>query len=248
VLDGDPRWLRVLFPIGGLFGLWACYQFSRIRWRSGARPDSADGRGVWREVRATWRDVLKVFRTDRAFYRYEVGYMLYGFGFLMFWPITVLFAEGDLGLSYSDWTSARGVAWPLGIMIATPFAGRLCDRFGVVRSTAASFVLLAAVFGYMAFVTSGIGLIIGFALFGIAMAGVDVGWSLGPLHFAPAGRSRSYAGIHVAMVGVRSVFAPMLGYAMLKWFGFTAACLFAATLVVLGSGVLWLFVPRAAPE
>ena len=67
------------------------------------------------------------------------------------------------------------------------------------------------------------------------------------LHFAPKGRSRSYAGIHVAMVGVRSLFAPMFGYTMLKEVGFQAACLTAATLVLCGSALLLLFVPREAP-
>ncbi|MEE8106290.1 MAG: MFS transporter [Planctomycetota bacterium] len=247
VLDGDPRWLRFLFPLGGLLGLWACFLLARIRWRHGARPAIADGDGMWREVRGTWGNVLTVFRTDRAFFKYEAGYMLYGVGFLMFWPIMVLFAEGDLGLSYGSWTSARGVAWPLGIMVATPFAGRLCDKIGVVRSTALAFALLGSVFASMAFVKTEFGLIAGFAFFGIAMAGVDVGWSLGPLHFAPKGRSRSYAGIHVAMVGVRSLFAPMFGYTMLKEVGFQAACLTAATMVLCGSAVLLLFVPRNAP-
>ena len=154
------------------------------------------------------------------------------------------FAEGDLGLSYGSWTSARGVAWPLGIMVATPFAGRLCDKIGVVRSTALAFALLGFVFVSMAFVKTEFGLIAGFAFFGIAMAGVDVGWSLGPLHFAPEGRSRSYVGIHVSMVGVRSLFAPFFGYTMLKEFGFQTACLVAASMVMCGSAMLWLFVPR----
>ena len=246
LLDRDPRWLRVLFPACALLSIAGLFRLSRIRWRGWKRRhrERVRGAGAWAAFMNAWRDAFRILRHDRPFRTYEIGFMLYGFGFLMFVPQAVVYAEQDLELSYDAWTWARGVAFPVGIGLTAVFAGRLSDRFGVVRMTAAAFALLGGVFLSMPHVETETAVIVVWGVFGIVMAAVDVGWSLGPLHFAPEGRASAYAAVHFGLVGVRSVFAPGLGYLLKSGVSFTFACSVSALFAFGASLTVAVFVSR----
>ncbi|MCZ6786775.1 MAG: hypothetical protein O7E54_06375, partial [Planctomycetota bacterium] len=242
----DPRWLRVLFPVCALLSMAGLFRLGRIRWRGWKRRHAKRerGAGAWAAFVNAWKDAFRILRDDRSFRTYEIGFMLYGFGFLMFVPQAVVYAEQDLGLSYGAWTWARGVAFPVGIGLAAALAGRLSDRFGVVRTTAAAFALLAGVFLSMPHVETEAAVIVVWGLFGIVMAAVDVGWSLGPLHFAPKDRASAYVAVHFGLVGVRSAVAPALGYLLKTGISFTFTCAVSALFAVGASLTVALVVPR----
>ncbi|MGH7163159.1 MAG: hypothetical protein ACREID_06730, partial [Planctomycetota bacterium] len=138
-------------------------------------------------------------------------------------PLVVVFAVEELRLSYGDWTWANGLAFPIAQLLVIPIAGRLSDAAGVVRTTAISFVVLGVFFASLPFVATAGGLIAAHALYGVAMAGVDVGWALGPLRFAPQGRARVYMSVHFSLVGIRSILAPLLGYGIKSLFSLETA-------------------------
>ena len=165
LLNMDPRWLRVVFPVAGLLYLVENVQLSRIRWRRG-RAEHEPGSGF----RASWARCVSLLRDDHQFRRYEIAWTLYGTGFLMSTPMIVVFGESDLQVSYNEWTWAQGVAMPVAGIIGTPFAGRLVDRLGPVRMTALSFVVLSLFFALIPFVTTAVELVAAFALMGFAMA------------------------------------------------------------------------------
>jgi hypothetical protein len=48
---------------------------------------------------------------------------------------------------------------------------------------------------------------------GIALAGANLGWSLGHNDFASPGRAQHYMGVHVTLTGLRGMLAPPLGVA-----------------------------------
>jgi len=224
-LDQDPRAIRALFPCAGLFVIAACFVKSRIRWHRQGRTRRDGGH------RLHFREALR----NRRFMIYELGFMLYGFGFLMSWPLHILFIEGKLQLSYNQYTWAQSVAFPLVQLTAMLFWGRFADRKGVVHMTGAAFTVLALFLASMPFVTGFFSLLAAFCLFGAAMSGVMVGWSLGPLHFAPDGRGTAYTAVHFGCVGIRSVIAPFLGYYVKQKTGsFAVGYLAAAGFVALG--------------
>jgi len=206
-LDADPRAIRWLFPAAGAFVIASCWIKSRIRWRHQHR-DRRPGTHA-----RHFREALR----DRPFLVYELGFMLYGFGFLMSWPLHILFIEGELGLSYNRFTWAQSVAFPVTQLLALFFWGRFADRRGVVHLVGAAFTLLIVFLLLMPFVQGFVTLLLAFSLFGAAMSGVMVAWSLGPLHFAPDGRGHAYVAVHFGCVGIRSVIAPFLGYAIKEW-------------------------------
>ena len=250
LLDRDPRWIRVLFPVCALLSIAGLFRLGRIRWRGWKRRHRERERatGAWAAFANAWREAFRILRHDRAFRTYEIGFMLYGFGFLMFLPQAVVYAEQDLELSYDAWTWARGVAFPVGIGLTAVLAGRLSDRFGVVRTTAVAFGRLGGVFRARLRVETETAVIVVWGLFGVVMAAVDVGWSLGPLHFAPEGRASAYAAVHFGLVGVRSAFAPALGYLLKSGVSFAFACVVSALCAFAASLTVALFVPRRDAE
>jgi MFS family permease len=203
-LDSDPRSLRVLFPFAGVCLALAYSLKARIRWRGQGRDRSPV------ERRGKLRDAL----ANKPFLTYELGFMLYGFGFLMSFPLLVLFMEDELQLNYNEYTLATSVAMPVTQILAMFFWGRLADRIGTIRMTSIAFFLLVCFLILVPFVSGLASLILAFVLFGAAMSGVFIGWSIGPLHFAPEGHGHLYVAVHFSAVGIRSVIAPFLGYAV----------------------------------
>src|ERR1043166_8964678 len=114
-------------------------------------------------------------------------------------------------LTYGEWASAQGLAQPVAYVLTILLWRRLLDRLGVVKTSAAAFALLAVFFATMPFVAGAGQFAALYLLFGVAMALVNLGWSLGPLEFAPAGKARAYTTVHVLAVGIRSAVAPFFG-------------------------------------
>lgn len=241
-LDHDPTALRWLFPLAAVVGIGGHVLLSRIRWRAPRAAVEAGGRGfkaVGRAVARTWRDTRRVLQDDPAFRTYELGFMLYGFGLNMSMSVLILFSEGVLKVSYDDWTTAAGLANPAAYLLTVAFLGRLTDSLGVVRLTTLSFALLTVYFLALPLVTDLTGLVVTYVLFGVSMAGVNLGWNLGPLHFAPPKRSHLYMSVHVALVAFRSTLGPLTGFAIYRLtsarvtFLCSAALVAAAVLVLL---------------
>ena len=232
LMDADRWWVRVLYPAAAIAGMAGFWLHSRIRWRGQRR------RRPPRE-QTTWREVLHILKTDHAFRAYEIGFMVYGVGFLAGWALLFLYAEGPLALSYDQLTNATGYGFPVALMAGSFVWGRMADALGVTRLTALAFLALAIFYLFMLAVTGPGTYLVAFALFGFVMAGVDVGWSLGPIHFAPDGRAHMYAAVHFSLVGIRSCFAPFLGFAIANQFGYRAAFLASATLLVVAACMIW---------
>jgi len=242
LLHADPRWLRVAFPLAGLFGMTEHVLFSRIRWHREGRlavRTTRGARAAWRAFREAWRNAARILREDRAFRTFEVGFMVYGMGLLASQPMIVIYTESDLRLDYSHYTLALGVVEPLVHVVALSVLGRLMDRLGVVRTTALAFLLLTAYFALLLTVSGPVGFIAISGLLGLTMAAVNLGWNLGPLRFAPPGQARAYASVHMSFVGVRSVLAPALGFAVYRLgsprlvFTLSLGCALVAALVML---------------
>jgi MFS family permease len=228
LMDLGPQWTGALYVVAAVLGMAGYWLHGRIRWRGQGRPHTA-------HELPSWREALQILKVDRAFRTYEFGFMVYGIAFLMGWALLFLYAEGPLGLTYNELTNATAYAFPLAWMVGSLVWGRASDRLGVIRLTSLAFFALAAFYVSMQFVTGPWSYLLAFAFWGFSMAGVDVGWSLGPLHFAPDGRAHMYAAVHFALVGIRSCFAPFLGFALAHFYGFRVAFGASATLLVVGA-------------
>lgn len=234
VLNTDPRWLRVVFPLAGVLYFLENSLLSLIRWRRGGRTREP-GPGF----REAWKRSARLLRDDREFRMYQIAWSLYGIGFLASTPMIVVFGESDLQVSYNEWTWAQGVALPVAGIVGTIPAGRLVDRLGPVRTTALSYLVLTVFFVLIPFATSATHLIAGFTLWGLSMSGIGIVWNLGPLAFAREGEGRRYAAAHVALVGLRSVIGPALGYAIAETVSLRATFAVSAVMVFAAGLICW---------
>jgi MFS family permease len=236
LLDHDPRLLRLYFPLAGIAGIVEHVLISRIRWHraEAVRPVEA-GEGFLGHFAASLREGWAILARDRDFRIYETGFMLYGLGFLASHPLVAEFMDRTLHLSYGEATWAMGFAEPVSYLMVALLVGPVLHRIGLLRATAVSFAVLACFFGSLASVATPAAFVALYFVFGGTMAGVNLGWNLGPMKFAPPGRARAYAAVHMVMVGVRITIAPLLGYALSRAVGTRAVFVLSAVLVAAGA-------------
>ncbi len=247
VLDRDARWLRVVFPLAAIFSFGEHWVLSRITWHRHGRTEVRAFRGIATARAAIadgWRRSGRILREDHAFRTFELGFMLYGMGFLASFPMIAIYAERDLGLSTNEWTWATGFAHPVTYVVTIALLGRVVDRLGVVRATGFAFLFLSGFFASLPLVTGAGGMVAAYAALGFVMAAVNLGWNLGPLHFAPIGQGRAYSTVHMWCVGGRSAVAPFIGYVLSEVFSIRVAFLVSAGMVVTGAVTMFALARR----
>jgi MFS family permease len=270
VLQRDPDLFRWVYPVIGILGFGFPLILSRLpRPETGALAgsgaavvsitpgepavvDAAAWRRLINALTAPFREAGETFRHDRAFFWYETNFSIYGVAFIMLSPVVPLYFTEVWRLSYQDITMARVLITSLGVALLGPPAGRLMDVIHPARLCALAFGWLALfplllAFGPLVLPLAPVGAAyLAFVVFSVGMAGVHVGWNVGSIAFAPPGKGGHYQGIHVAMVGIRGVLAPVLGYVLLRWLGYRAVFLTAAVLFLAASASSMLLGRRLA--
>jgi hypothetical protein len=262
LLERDSHAYRYYYIPVGVIGFAGCYLLYRVRLRRlpGAGrgeafvvPPSSRGPSaapelpslVWFRPTALrfasslvnpFAGSLRVLRSDPPFLLYECYFFLYGLAFMMLQPVLPIFLVEHLKVDYSQAATAKGLIMYGMFLPLSPLAGRISDRVGPVRLAAGSFALLA-LFPSALCLTWGLpALYLSFALYGAAMAGVDIAWNMGPIHFAGERDSTVYMGAHTGMVAVRAVVGGPLGMIVMHLAGTPRATfVLAAAFLVAGA-------------
>lgn len=212
LLDRRPEAWPWLMAFAGVVGAWGYANWSKLRRRGLRRaPDAPD--------LIEFGSAIQVLRKDRAFLAFELCFMTYGTGFLMLQPVLPIYLVDEVGISYGEVGLARGLLFWLAMIVAGPVFGRLSDRVGILRSAACAFVLLAGFPLVLLFAPGLAGVNVGFALFGLAMAGVHVAWNLGPIALARGRDPVPYLNAHLGLVGVRALIGMIGGSLLQEHFG-----------------------------
>ena len=156
-------------------------------------------------------------------------------------PVVPLYFVNELDLSYQAISSSRVLIATLGVAVLSPAAGRLMDRLhpvglatlsnAVIAGYPVMLALIAPWFG----VRPDLGAYLAFAVYSVGMAGVNVGWNVGSISFAPDGQGGHYQGIHVALVGIRGLIGPAVGFVVLRLLGFREVFVLAALIFLAAS-------------
>ncbi len=236
LLDADFGTYRLLFVAMALAGL--AHSAIMARMASGISTRSpSDGAGLLRSL-------FRVFSRDRQFAVFEACFMVYGFAFMMILPAIPFFARDILHLRYEQYAFAKGVLAQIGILLLSPFMGISVERIhpfrftGLICLVLAAYPFLIAMGGVVR--AAGIPLFYAaFAVYSVAMAGINVSWNMSSLHFAPPGQAATYQGLHLTLTAARGLVAPLLGNLVLVYFGLTSTFLVSAGLFAL-AGLLFL--------
>ncbi len=171
-----------------------------------------------------------VLRKDRAFFRYEAAFMTYGLGWMICYALLPVLATDRLKMSYTDFADSTQVICPLFMLLAAYPMGWLMDRIGPARMSSFSFAWLTLYPIGLALADSVTDVGLATAIYGSGMAGVHIGWMLGPVTLAPSrDHVAQYVAIHTTLVGVRGIVAQGLGMLIYRLTGsFTWAFVVAA--------------------
>lgn len=237
-------WIFAVAGVGGFIGAYFLVRMERLIDRNDAaqglvngqnlahpvaqegtfRPLEEPGRPVGlRSMRDSVALVMRILREDHTYRKFERNFFVYGIAFLALLPIVPLFLVRDLELDYGTIGIARGLMGQAGLILLTPLLGRLMRRLKPVRFSAGIFAFLSLYPGLLlaaSLLPYALRIPVvfaGFACFGIAMAGVSLSWNLSSIHFAGDEDPSAYQSVHSALVGLRGVGAPVLGYLVITY-------------------------------
>ncbi len=211
-LDLSGAAFRVYLPACAAaqgLGLLLFARLARHARDSGDAVPAAPSTGAWLEP---FRQMHRVLAQDRVFARFQIAFMIYGAGYMICEALLPIFADVKLHMDYSQLAGSTRVVWLISnVLLALPM-GWLMDRFGAERTLALSYVLLAGYPTLLIFAVAPQDVALASVFFGIAMAGVQQGWMLGPVMLAPSPKDVAlYVAIHSTLVGLRGPAFQFLG-------------------------------------
>lgn len=211
-LEHDPQAFRIYMPlacVAHLLGIVALIVVARLHH---AVPVARTTAPLATAVIAPLRGMGAILRADSRFRRYEQAFMTYGMGWMICNALVPVLATEKLRLSYQEYANATQVAQNFGMIAMAIPMGWLMDRVGAARTSALAFLGLTIYPIALMLAANVTHLAVGTVAFGMAMAGVQVGWLLGPVSLAPrSDLVPQYVAIHATLVGVRGVIAQGLG-------------------------------------
>ena len=230
LLRRDFGWWRLIVVVFAVSAAFSSFHLRRCPTR--ALPAS-DARNPFLALRHV--------KHDRVFRLTLIAWMLMGFGNLMMLPLRVEYlANPRYGLDLD----AASIAF---LTAVVPNFTRLCVSrpWGWLFDRVNFFLLRVIVnlgfgVGIVAFFTgeSFTGLVLGSAVFGIAMAGGDVAWSLWVTKLAPPNLVADYMSVHTFLTGVRGVLAPLLAFQLTNVFSFGTLVICSGSLIVVSALML----------
>jgi len=184
--------------------------------------------------------VLLLLWHDRLFGYLCIAQMLIGFANLATIPLRLEFFGSQVrGMGYSPRTVflLATVLPEVARFAAIPLWGRLFDQmnFALMRMS----VSLCFVFSLLTAFSPLLPLqIIGSALFGLAMGGGAIAWSLWVTKLAPAEKTADYMSVHTFLTGFRGIIGPQIAFLLLGGLSFAAIGRLGALMILTSIAML----------
>lgn len=240
-LDADPEAFRTYLPIAALVQLVGVAVLWRLAERGADARPSPTPRWTCAVLVRPVRQMGAVLRGDPVFRRYEQAFMTYGAAFMLCDALLPVLATTKLGMEYRDYAHSTQVILKLATLALMLPMGWILDRFGPVRTSALAFAVLTLYPLLLAVAGGATGVGVASVVYGIGMAGVSMGWMLGPVALAgDAARVPQYVAIHTTLVGVRGIVFQGLGMLLYRLTGsFAWPLLLAAAAFLWAAGQMW---------
>ena len=238
-MERDANAFRVYFPcvaLAQLVGIAVLLGLARLTGMTDQRQP---------ELRASWAGLVRpvlhmgaTLREDRTFLCYERAFMTYGAAFMLCDALLPVLATTRLGLRYEDYAYSTQVVTKVVMLATTLPIGWLHDRIGPVRTSGLAFAVLALYPLLLGIAGGASGVALASIPYGLGMAGVQMGWMLGPVLLAgTADKVPQYVAIHATLVGIRGIVFQGLGMLLYKLTGtFTAPLVLAAIAFIWAAG------------
>ncbi len=241
-MESRPGAFRVYFPLATAVQLVGIVILNWLVRRTDAEhelePQPAPS------LAALLRPVLHmgaVLKADRAFLRYERAFMTYGAAFMLCDGLLPVLATAKLGMHYEDYAHSTLMIGRLVMLIVMLPMGCVLDRIGPVRVSGLSFAVLCAYPVLLLTATGPDGIGVASVVWGVGMAGVTMGWMLGPMVLAGTPEKVPvYVAIHATLVGVRGIVFQFMGMLLYRLTGsFLWPLLVACIAFAWAAGQMW---------
>lgn len=243
-LDHDAWSYTWVLPVGGVFGIIGIALLAQSPLRGHHRMSKESIQFDFHKVAVQpVKSFIKLLRTDKRFFHFEVAFFLYGFALMLMFPVMPPYIVDVAMMNYKQAGIATGILAQIGMLLLSPVWGILMDRKGPMVLCASVFSILVLFPGILVIGTNLNQGVVPLAWFvyasylvmGIAMAGVNVAWSLAPVHFAGKADASGYSGAHVTITGIRGSIGPLLGAVGLKFLGYSPVFIASAVLFILAA-------------
>jgi hypothetical protein len=256
-LDINGNVYKIIFPIAGVFGILVYWSLAKMislslddyKGKDKVYKTHYNLRLIKDIAILPLRNTLRIFKENKPFLRFEAYFFLYGMAFMVISPVIPVFLVDDLKLSYSPISFAKGLIFHTALILVTPLMGRYHGTGNPTKFCAYVFSILALFplvlvsakyFAAIGFITNTeITVYISYFIFGFAMSGVTIAWTLSSIFYAPKSEVSNYQAVHITLTGVRGVFSPALGYAVMKIFEIEYSFYLSAFLFMLGGIMMW---------
>ncbi|TYB31543.1 MAG: multidrug efflux MFS transporter [Candidatus Mcinerneyibacterium aminivorans] len=185
---------------------------------------------------------VEILKRNREFARFEISFMIYGMGFIMMMMAVPIFLVDVMKFNYTTSFFAKAILAQIGIFLLSPFMGSLHDKKHPSNFAVISFGLLSLYPGILLisqliepYKIQMLVVFAGFFIFGIARAADMVVWNMGSVYFAQNEDSSMYQSIHVTLMGIRGVAAPLLGVVIKKLMDTNGIFIFSAFFFIIAS-------------
>ena len=248
LLDNDPFSFVYIYPILGILGIVALFLLS-----SAVKTDYLQSGEKILSLRESLlkslKDMKAIITVNKPYRDFELGFMLYGFSFMLTASIITLFMVEELKLNYTSIAFYKN-SYNLIAILLLPFFGNLIDRIDPRKFATFTFLTLLMHLFFMGLTQYfpyyfDMGayrfyylIVISFAWMGLFAATMSLLWNIGSAYFCRDDDASEYQSVHLTMVGVRALIAPLFGIWLYQYIGFSGVfglgvCLLALAIAVM---------------
>lgn len=247
MLDFNEETFRIMYVLMAVLGIISFFSLAAIPYKETITDN--DKIGFRLSVKQSINSMLDTVKKNKPYLYFEIGFMMYGLAFMMTVSVISLFLSNELALNYTSIAFYKNAYNILAIMLL-PYTGKLLGKidprkFGMITFGSLGFYLLFLIitdyfpYGVM------IGdfniiyfLVIAITFNGVFAATMSLLWYIGSAYFCPPHQADIYQSSHLALTGIRSIFAPLFGIGLYTLWGYSIT--FAIGILFIAIGVLFL--------
>lgn len=249
LLDMDNYIFVYVFPLMAILGVISIYLLTRINFP--VEQPITIRKSVIQSVIQSGKNMYCILKDNVPYRHFEAGFMLYGFAFMFTMPILFIYFYDELNLNYSSVAIYRNIYNIIAILLL-PWFGRLMGKmdprlFGVLTyASLGLYIFFLALTSYIPYYTDILNIrlyysLIGYVIFhGVFAASMVLLWNIGSSYFCGPEEAGTYQSLHLSLVGLRAIVAPLFGIFFYEMFGFTLTFALSILFVLLSiSMMIW---------
>ena len=221
-----------LFAVAGAAGMASAFVFSRIKvrreqWLDGHVPEPF-----------TLRKTFGVLFSNPKFGVFQLLFSTSAFATHMARLVLILFLTDVMKANYTECAAALQIVPRIFVVLTTLLAGVYIDRWNplLIRGV---FVLIGCASPLIIYFSKSMTTVYGaMVLWGIALGGGGIVWSIGSMYFAPERKVPAYQGVHTSLTGVRGILGPVIGWWLYGLIGTKVLVLSSLIQVICGVALL----------